>query len=44
MKTCHCCSNTASNIINLPYYDFNLCDFCTNTYYKFIDVINNLDI
>ncbi len=43
MKTCYCCSNTVSNVVSLPYFNFGLCDFCTSNYYKFVKIINFFD-
>lgn len=43
MKTCYCCNKESSSVINLPYFSFNLCGSCSDTYYyslKLIDFSN----
>ncbi len=41
MKTCYCCNKKALNIISLPYFNFDLCNFCTTTYYHSLKILNN---
>lgn len=42
MKTCYCCNKKALNIISLPYYNFNLCAYCSDTYYNALNFLNNI--
>ena len=44
MKTCYCCNREASDTISLDYYNFNLCNICSNTYYNSIRIINMFEL
>ncbi|WP_256359016.1 hypothetical protein [Candidatus Arthromitus sp. SFB-rat-Yit] len=41
MKNCYCCGKEESNIIKLTYANFILCNWCAETYYTSLKILNN---